>query len=60
MASLPRLAHGALARILGVGDRFGAIAVGKAADLVLASGDLLEARTDTRHTELNRLFQDRQ
>jgi imidazolonepropionase-like amidohydrolase len=62
------------AQILGVGDRFGSIEVGKVANLVVTSGDLLEARTDTKylfidgrpvpldtkHTELNRLFKDRQ
>lgn len=37
------------ARIFGVGDRFGSIEVGKAANLVVTTGDLLEAQTDTRY-----------
>jgi imidazolonepropionase-like amidohydrolase len=62
------------AQILGVADRFGSIEVGKAANLVVTTGDLLEAKTDTKylfidgrpvpldskHTELNALFKDRQ
>jgi imidazolonepropionase-like amidohydrolase len=61
------------AQILGVGDRFGSIEVGKVANLVITDGDLLEAKTntkylfidgrpvplDTRHTDLNNLFKDR-
>jgi imidazolonepropionase-like amidohydrolase len=37
------------AQILGVGDRLGSIEVGKTANLVVTDGDLLEARTKTRH-----------
>jgi imidazolonepropionase-like amidohydrolase len=37
------------AQILGVGDRVGSIEVGKMANLVVTDGDLLEARTKTRH-----------
>jgi imidazolonepropionase-like amidohydrolase len=37
------------AQILGVGDRFGSIEVGKVANLVVTDGDLLEARTQTKH-----------
>jgi imidazolonepropionase-like amidohydrolase len=37
------------AQILGVGDRLGSIEVGKIANLVVTDGDLLEARTKTRH-----------
>jgi imidazolonepropionase-like amidohydrolase len=37
------------AQILGVGDRLGSIEVGKIANLVVTDGDLLEARTRTRH-----------
>jgi imidazolonepropionase-like amidohydrolase len=37
------------AQILGVGDRLGSIEVGKVANLVVTDGDLLEARTKTRH-----------
>jgi imidazolonepropionase-like amidohydrolase len=62
------------AQILGVADRFGSIEVGKAANLVVTTGDLLEAKTDTKylfidgrpvpldskHSELNALFKDRQ
>ena len=61
------------AQILGVGDRLGSIEVGKAANLVVTTGDLLEARTDTRyliidgrmvpldtkHSVLNEQFKDR-
>jgi imidazolonepropionase-like amidohydrolase len=61
------------ARILGVSDRFGSIEAGKVANLVVTDGDLLEARTktrhlfidgrpvplDTKHTELNELFSGR-
>lgn len=61
------------AQILGVADRFGSIEVGKVANLVVTTGDLLEAKTDTkylfidgrpiplntRHTDLNDLFKDR-
>jgi imidazolonepropionase-like amidohydrolase len=37
------------AQILGVADRLGSIEVGKVANLVVTDGDLLEARTKTRH-----------
>lgn len=37
------------AQIFGLGDRFGSIEVGKAANLVVTTGDILEARTDTRY-----------
>jgi imidazolonepropionase-like amidohydrolase len=37
------------AQILGLGDRLGSIEVGKVANLVVTDGDLLEARTKTRH-----------
>jgi imidazolonepropionase-like amidohydrolase len=61
------------AQIFGVADRFGSIEVGKAANLVVSDGDILEARTNTKylfidgrqvplgskHTELNDLFKDR-
>ena len=61
------------ARILGVSDRFGSIEPGKVANLVVTDGDLLEARTktrhlfidgrpvplDTKHTELNDVFSGR-
>jgi imidazolonepropionase-like amidohydrolase len=61
------------AQILGVGDRLGSIEVGKVANLVVTTGDLLEAKTDTRylfidgrqvpletkHTDLYTKFKDR-
>jgi imidazolonepropionase-like amidohydrolase len=61
------------AQILGVGDRLGSIEVGKMANLVVTDGDLLEARTQTKHliidgrvvpleskhTDLNERFKDR-
>jgi imidazolonepropionase-like amidohydrolase len=61
------------AEIFGVADRFGSIEVGKVANLVVTTGDLLEARTDTkylfidgrpvglstRHTDLYQMFRDR-
>jgi imidazolonepropionase-like amidohydrolase len=37
------------AEIFGVADRLGSLEVGKVANLVVTTGDLLEARTDTRH-----------
>jgi imidazolonepropionase-like amidohydrolase len=37
------------AQIAGVGDRFGSIEPGKMANLVVTDGDILEARTNTRH-----------
>ena len=61
------------AQILGVGDRLGSIEPGKMANLVVTTGDLLEARTDTKylfidgrpvpldtkHTDLYTKFKDR-
>jgi imidazolonepropionase-like amidohydrolase len=61
------------AQIFGVGDRMGSIDVGKMANVVVTTGDLLEAKTDTKylfidgrevplenkHTQLNALFKDR-
>jgi imidazolonepropionase-like amidohydrolase len=61
------------AQIMGVADKFGSIEVGKVANLVVTTGDLLEAKTDTRylfidgrpvplstkHTDLYNLFKDR-
>ena len=61
------------AQIMGIGDRFGSIEVGKVANLVVTTGDILEARTDTKylfidgrpiplntkHTDLNDLFKSR-
>ena len=61
------------AEIFGVADRVGTIEVGKMANLVVTTGDLLEARTDTRylfidgrmvplgtkHTQLYDMFKDR-
>jgi imidazolonepropionase-like amidohydrolase len=61
------------AQIFGVGDKIGSIEVGKVANLVMTTGDLLEARTDTRalfingqpvplsskHTYMFELFKDR-
>ncbi|HEX8635860.1 MAG TPA: amidohydrolase family protein [Pyrinomonadaceae bacterium] len=41
------------AQIMGVGDRLGSIEVGKIANLVVADGDLLEARTRVRHLFIN-------
>jgi imidazolonepropionase-like amidohydrolase len=38
---------------MGVGDRLGSIEVGKIANLVVADGDLLEARTRIRHLFIN-------
>lgn len=37
------------AEIFGVADRLGSLEVGKIANLVVTTGDILEARTDTRH-----------
>jgi imidazolonepropionase-like amidohydrolase len=62
------------AQIFGVADRFGTLEPGKVANLVVTTGDLLEARTDTRalfvngrpvplgtkHTYLFEMFKDRQ
>jgi imidazolonepropionase-like amidohydrolase len=61
------------AQILGVGDRLGSIEPGKIANLVVTTGDMLEAKTDTKylfidgrpvpldtkHTELYKEFKDR-
>ena len=61
------------AQIFGIADRFGSIEVGKTANLVVTTGDLLEARTDTKalfidgrpvplstkHTYLFEMFKDR-
>jgi imidazolonepropionase-like amidohydrolase len=61
------------AQIMGVGDRLGTIEVGKVANLSIADGDLLDARTHlrylfingrqlpltSRHTELYEQFKDR-
>jgi imidazolonepropionase-like amidohydrolase len=61
------------AEILGAGDRIGAIAPGRDAHLVLATGDILDARTqvtgvwidgapqplETRHTRLYERYKDR-
>ena len=61
------------AQILGLGDRLGSIETGKIANLVVADGDILEARTNikymfiggrlipltSRHTELFDAFKDR-
>jgi imidazolonepropionase-like amidohydrolase len=61
------------AEIFGVADRIGSIAVGKAVNLFLATGDVMDARvtvTDvfidgvpqsmvTRHTRLYKEFKDR-
>jgi imidazolonepropionase-like amidohydrolase len=38
------------AQILGVADRFGSIEPGKVANLVVTTGDILEARTDTKYS----------
>lgn len=61
------------AQIFGLGDRLGSLEVGKMANLVVLTGDMLEARSDTRylfidgrpvpldtkHTELYNTFKDR-
>jgi imidazolonepropionase-like amidohydrolase len=61
------------AQIFGVGDRMGSIDVGKMANVVVTTGDILEAKTDTKylfidgrnvpldtkHTQLNAQFKDR-
>ncbi|MES2125480.1 MAG: amidohydrolase family protein [Gemmatimonadota bacterium] len=61
------------AQIFGLGDRLGSLEVGKMANLVVLTGDMLEARSDTRylfidgrpvpldtkHTELYKTFKDR-
>jgi len=61
------------AQIFGVGDKMGSIDVGKMANIVVTTGDILEAKTDTKflfidgrqvpleskHTQLNAQFKDR-
>jgi len=61
------------AQIFGVGDKMGSLDVGKMANIVVTTGDILEAKTDTKylfidgrpvpldtkHTYLNALFKDR-
>jgi imidazolonepropionase-like amidohydrolase len=61
------------AQIFGVADRLGSLEVGKAANLVMLTGDMLEATSDTKalfvggrpvplsskHTYLNEMFKDR-
>jgi imidazolonepropionase-like amidohydrolase len=61
------------AQIMGVADRMGSIDVGKMGNVVVTTGDMLEAKTDTKylfidgrqvpldnkHTQLNALFKDR-
>ena len=61
------------AQIFGVGDKLGSIDVGKMANIVVTTGDILEAKTDTKylfidgrpipldtkHTQLNAMFKDR-
>ena len=61
------------AQIFGAGDKMGSIEVGKMANIVVTTGDILEAKTDTKylfidgrevpldnkHTQLNGLFKDR-
>jgi imidazolonepropionase-like amidohydrolase len=61
------------AQIFGVGDKMGSIEVGKMANVVVTTGDILEAKTDTKylfidgrpvpldtkHTQLNAMFKDR-
>jgi imidazolonepropionase-like amidohydrolase len=61
------------AQIFGVGDKMGSLEVGKMANVVVTTGDILEATTDTKylfidgrqvpldskHTQLNAQFKDR-
>jgi imidazolonepropionase-like amidohydrolase len=61
------------AQIFGIGDKLGSLEVGKVANLVVTTGDLLEARTetkylfidgrmvplDTKHSQLWEMFKDR-
>jgi imidazolonepropionase-like amidohydrolase len=61
------------AQIFGVGDKMGSLEVGKMANVVVTTGDVLEAKTDTKylfidgrpipldtkHTQLNAQFKDR-
>ncbi|MEP6689738.1 MAG: amidohydrolase family protein [Gemmatimonadaceae bacterium] len=61
------------AQLFGVADKLGSIEVGKMANIVVTTGDLLEAKTDTKylfidgrpiplstkHTELNAMFEKR-
>jgi imidazolonepropionase-like amidohydrolase len=41
------------AQILGAGDRLGSLEVGKIANVVVADGDILEARTNIKHLFIN-------
>lgn len=61
------------AQIFGIGDKMGSLDVGKMANVVVTTGDILEAKTDTKflfidgrnvpldtkHTQLNAIFKDR-
>lgn len=61
------------AQIFGVGDKMGSLDVGKMGNVVVTTGDILEAKTDTKflfidgrnvpldtkHTQLNSIFKDR-
>ena len=61
------------AQIFGVADKMGSLEVGKMANVVVTTGDILEAKTDTKflfidgrsvpldtkHTQLNAIFKDR-
>ena len=61
------------ARSIGVGDKLGSLEVGKVANVVVTTGDMLEARTetkylfidgrmvplDTKHTQLYDMFKGR-
>jgi imidazolonepropionase-like amidohydrolase len=61
------------AQIMGVADKLGSLEVGKMANIVVTDGDILEAKTstkylffdgravplDTKHTELNAMFEKR-
>ena len=61
------------AQIFGVGDKMGSLDVGKMGNVVVTTGDILEAKTDTKflfidgrsvpldtkHTQLNAIFKDR-
>ena len=61
------------AQVLGVADRLGSLEAGKMANVVVTTGDILEAKTDTKylfidgrpipldtkHTQLNTMFKDR-
>jgi imidazolonepropionase-like amidohydrolase len=41
------------AEILGVGDKMGSIDVGKMANIVVADGDILDARTNIKYLFIN-------